>query len=101
MLIKQRLWTNEDYHRMAAAGMLTTGDRVELLEGQIIETGPEVSTTQCVARCLDRLLKTVAYVRMNLPIAHSPIPSQNSILPLCGLIPKNMPIAIPILVIFC
>jgi len=75
-LIKQRLWKVEDYHRMVAAGILTTGDRVELLEGQIIEMSPQLpphaSTTQRVARYLDRLLETVAYVRMQLPITLQP-----------------------------
>jgi hypothetical protein len=42
ILTKQRLWTDEDYHHMAAAGMLTTGNLVELLEGKIIEIGPRL-----------------------------------------------------------
>ncbi len=75
-LTKQRLWTVEDYHRMVAAGILTTGDRVELLEGQIIEMSPQLpphaSTAQRVARYLDRLLESVAYVRMQLPITLKP-----------------------------
>jgi Uma2 family endonuclease len=31
-----RLWTVSDYHRMAEAGILEDGERVELLEGKII-----------------------------------------------------------------
>ncbi len=76
MPTKLRLWTVEDYHRMIEAGILTTGDRVELLEGQIIAMSPQLpphaSTTQRVARYLDRLLESVAYVRMQLPITLQP-----------------------------
>ena len=75
-LTKLRLWTIENYHRMIEAGILTTGDRVELLEGQIVEMSPQppphASTTQRTARYLDRLLETVAYVRTQLPITLKP-----------------------------
>ena len=76
MALAVRRWTVDDYHRMVEAGILTTGDRVELLEGQIIEMSPQLpphaSTTQRVARYLDRLLEEIAYVRMQLPITLKP-----------------------------
>lgn len=54
---KPRLWTVENYHRMVETGILIAGDRVELLEGQIVEMNPQLpphaSTTQRVARYLD------------------------------------------------
>jgi len=34
-------WTVEDYHRMLRAGILSSEDRVELLEGQIVEMVPQ------------------------------------------------------------
>ncbi|MEB3357621.1 MAG: Uma2 family endonuclease [Synechococcales bacterium] len=73
---KAKLWTVDDYHRMVETGILTEGDRVELLEGQIIEMNPQLpphaATTQRAFRYLDRLLETVAYVRMQLPVTLKP-----------------------------
>ncbi|WAL61844.1 Uma2 family endonuclease [Thermocoleostomius sinensis] len=73
---KVKLWTVDDYHRMVETGILTEGDRVELLEGQIIEMNPQLpphaATTQRAFRYLDRLLETVAYVRMQLPVTLQP-----------------------------
>lgn len=71
-LTKVRLWTVNEYHRMLEAGILSTGDRVELLEGLILEMSPQLpphaSTTQRIARYLDRLLEDRAYIWMQLPI---------------------------------
>jgi len=71
-----RLWTVEEYHRMIEAGVLTPSDRVELLEGLIVEMSPQLpphaSTTQRTARYLDRLLEGQAYVRMQLPVTLQP-----------------------------
>ncbi|MBD1852967.1 Uma2 family endonuclease [Cyanobacteria bacterium FACHB-502] len=73
---KAKQWTVDDYHRMIKAGILTEGDRVELLEGQIIEMNPQLpphaATTQRAFRYLDRLLETIAYVRMQLPVTLKP-----------------------------
>jgi Uma2 family endonuclease len=73
---KAKLWTVDDYHRMVEAGILTGSDRVELLEGQIIEMNPQLpphaATTQRAFRYLDRLLEDVAYVRMQLPVTLKP-----------------------------
>jgi hypothetical protein len=34
--LRLRLWTVEEYHRMAEAGIFGADERVELLEGKII-----------------------------------------------------------------
>ncbi|NJR59040.1 MAG: Uma2 family endonuclease [Cyanobacteria bacterium CRU_2_1] len=73
---KAKLWTVDNYHRMLETGILTGSDRVELLEGHIIEMNPQLpphaATTQRAFRYLDRLLETVAYVRMQLPVTLKP-----------------------------
>ena len=73
---KAKLWTVDDYHRMVETGVLTGSDRVELLEGQIIEMNPQLpphaATTQRAFRYLDRLLETVACMRMQLPVTLKP-----------------------------
>jgi Uma2 family endonuclease len=60
---------------MIEAGILTNEDKVELLEGQIIQMSPQrpphAATTQCAANYLSRLLKQ-AYIRVQLPVTLPP-----------------------------
>lgn len=50
--VLRRSFTVEEYHRMAEAGILGEDDRVELLEGEIVEMAPIGSGH---AACVDRL----------------------------------------------
>jgi Uma2 family endonuclease len=50
--VSRRLFTVDEYHQMAQAGILTEDDRVELLEGEIIQMAAIGSRH---AACVDRL----------------------------------------------
>lgn len=69
---KTRLWTVDEYHRMIEAGILTTEDKVELLEGRIIQVSPQrpphAAITQRIDRYLQNLLRGQADIRVQLPI---------------------------------
>lgn len=71
-----RLWTVDEYHRMIEAEILTTSDRVELLEGQILEISPQqpphAATTQWSFNYLSSLFVGQAFLRMQLPITLCP-----------------------------
>ena len=71
-LAHKRLFTVEEYYRMAEAGILTEDDRVELLEGEITAMSPLGSRhAGCVDRLTSLLFKTVsgrALVRVQNPI---------------------------------
>ena len=52
MQTAKRLFTTEEYHRMAQNGVLTEDDRVELIEGEVLEMSPIGSRH---AACVNRL----------------------------------------------
>jgi Uma2 family endonuclease len=41
--VRLRRWTREEYDRMVEAGILTTQDKVQLIEGEIVEMTPQKS----------------------------------------------------------
>lgn len=69
-------WTVEDYDRMVAAGILTTDDRVELLDGQIVEMVPQdpphASNTSSFGNDLVMLFAGKAWIRTQLPVTIAP-----------------------------
>jgi Uma2 family endonuclease len=70
-----RLWTVDDYHRMIEAEILTTEDKVELVDGQILEMSPQqpphAATVHCASDYLRELLPDIS-IRVQLPVTLRP-----------------------------
>jgi Uma2 family endonuclease len=58
--IKKRLFTTEEYLRMAEAGILHEDDRVELIEGEVVEMAAMGSGHAACVRKLEALLHNLA-----------------------------------------
>ena len=74
-LTQDRLWTVEKYHHKIECGILTAEDRVELLEGRIVEKNPQRPLHAGVTYRTDEYLKILlsdrAMVRVQLPVTLS------------------------------
>jgi len=70
---RPHLWSRADYERLVAAGVFSPGDRVELLEGEIIEMSPEKSrhaaTVDLALEALRRAFGTSHTIRVQHPLA--------------------------------
>lgn len=71
--VARRLLTRDDFHRMGEAGILSEDDRVELLNGELIEMSPIGPRHAAAVRRLDRLfnrrLGRLAIVSVQNPVA--------------------------------
>jgi len=72
VLLKRRRFTLEEYYRMGEAGILSEDDRVELIEGEIVEMTPigppHAGIVDRIARVLTLLLGLGVIVRVQGPI---------------------------------
>jgi Uma2 family endonuclease len=74
--VRLRKWTREEYDRLVAAGVLGEDERVQLVEGEILEMSPQ-SAAHATAVCLveEALRRTLGegfVVRVQLPLALGP-----------------------------
>ena len=58
--VVKRSFTVDEYYRMAEAGILSENDRVELIDGEVIEMSPIGSRH---AACVDRLNRLLNQIR--------------------------------------
>lgn len=70
--VARRMFTTDEFHRMGEAGILSEDDRVELIEGEIVQMSPIGSPH---ASCVDRLnaLFTRRFGRRAIVRVQSPI----------------------------
>lgn len=65
-------WSVEEYHKMALSGLLDETDRVELIEGELIDMAPIGSKhafrVDSIARALQRVAGTSFLVRVQNPV---------------------------------
>jgi Uma2 family endonuclease len=76
LTIPRRLLTLDEYHTIGAAGVLKEDDRIELIEGEMIEMAPigsrHVAKVNRLARLLSQCVGDQAIVSVQNPIALPP-----------------------------
>lgn len=74
--VQARRWTRAEYERMVAAGVLTSEDRVELIDGEILTITPQGSAHATSVSLAQEALRTAfgagTHVRTQLPLALGP-----------------------------
>jgi hypothetical protein len=70
-VLRRHRLTVDDYHQMAEAGILADDDRVELIEGEVLDMSPIGSLHAALVRVLARWLSTE-------PLACEALPSPPS-----------------------
>ena len=74
--LPRRRFTVDEYERMATAGIIAAGERVQLLDGEIIQMAPigppHASTVDRINKLLVRLAGDTAVVRVQNPIVIHP-----------------------------
>jgi Uma2 family endonuclease len=72
-----RLWTREEYLKMAEGGVFAPGERVELIEGEIIamtpQKGPHATGITLVSEELRRAFGMGYVIRVQLPLDLGPL----------------------------
>src|SRR5215216_2011107 len=70
--LTRRRFSVDEYHWMARVGILGVDDRVELIDGEIVEMAPigpqHAATVTRVGECFSRELSDLAQVRVQCPI---------------------------------
>lgn len=57
--IQNRLWSREEYDRLIAGGMFHPEERLELIEGEIIQISPQGSHHATAVTLVENALRTV------------------------------------------
>ncbi|MBI4278267.1 MAG: Uma2 family endonuclease [Armatimonadetes bacterium] len=72
MSVQVRRWTRDEYYRLLEAGVLTEDDPVQLIQGEIVQMGPQgtvhATSTRLVAEALRTAFGPGFEVRTQLPL---------------------------------
>jgi Uma2 family endonuclease len=72
-----RLWTREDYYKLAESGVFRPGERVELIGGKIVEMSPQNSPHFTALSLVEDAIRTIFgigyVVRIQGPLDVSPV----------------------------
>jgi Uma2 family endonuclease len=74
-VVKRRPFTTEEYHRLLQAGILREDDRVELIEGEILEMSPIGSRHAAAVKRLDHGFSSSALLKGTGPSSGCRTPS--------------------------
>lgn len=70
--IKPRTWTREEYERLTDLGVFHEDERLELIEGEILEMAPQkarhAGTVQAAHAAVQAVLRTGYTIRVQLPL---------------------------------
>jgi Uma2 family endonuclease len=71
--VRRRLWTRDEYYRMAEAGIIRPDERLELIDGQVLlkmtQNHPHAAAMSKVIRAALAMFGTAFWVRVQLPLA--------------------------------
>jgi len=74
--IQTRLWSREEYERLIAEGMFHPEERLELIEGEILQMSPQGSAHATAVTLVEQALRKVFgshyVIRVQMPIAIDP-----------------------------
>lgn len=74
--IQTKRWTRQEYDRMGEAGIFSAGDRVQLIEGDIVtmtpQNSPHAAAIGKTQRSLERLFGPDVWVRVQMPLIVDP-----------------------------
>lgn len=74
--IEMRRWTRDEYDRMIAAGLFAPDERVELIDGEILQVPPQGSfhatAVQLIGEALRVAFGSGVHVRTQMPLALDP-----------------------------
>jgi len=71
MSVRTKLWTREEYDRLVAAGAFRPEARVQLIEGEIVETTPQSAAHAAAVELAQNALQGLGpehFIRVQLPI---------------------------------